>query len=1256
MNEVKQQHPDRNRRFFSALLTLARQFQRGLKTLADFRLVWQPWQPNTLSCGLSGIVAFKRAAAPGAAFDTITELQKLIQGISEQDYQRCQSTSQTLDDHYLCGQAAIDDVLKNVRRLKQADAFYQIYTDAHLQHELTRAAGILQQVLARESGLLEAQEGRLETDQAAIMLARLEQIKDIIWCITVELQNNIGKIKALQADAVNMPRAAALTRFKELNAVLNSLERLEVRGRDSAGISLLVTLSDAQYQLFTQKLALHGLTDDFQQRGRPAILLNRTIRVTTLTAQNAALRHTLAFTYKVAAEVGALGDNTRFIRQQIQGDAILQQLISQPVWHDHSIAAHTRWASVGAVTEINCHPLDNHSVSSQNHAGLLQVCLNGDIDNYLELKSRLAQQGQNIPAPITTDTQIIPLQIQYYLQQQHDIVTAFRLALNDFTGSHAIALQTSLAPGKLLLGQRGSGQSLYVGIAPDFYMAASEVYGVIEETSAYLKLESAVSHTEDVQAGGGQIFIISPHESGGIEGIQAMDYSGKLLELSNTSIKISPITSRDIDRQDFPHYFLKEISEAPRSVAQTLQNRWRLSPDSQEPLIALDHSVVPEILQQRLRAGEIRRIFFVGQGTAGVAASACAEITGAYLEDTPVQINALKASELSGYKLPANDLTQTMQDTLVVAISQSGTTTDTNRAVDLVRQQGAATLAIVNRRDSDLTFRVDGVLYTSSGRDIEMSVASTKAFYSQIVAGAILGLHLAQVMQCRSPEFIAFETRNLLALPDQMRQVLTLQDVIAASARRLALTRTYWAAVGSGPNKTAADEIRIKLSELCYKTISSDYVEDKKHIDLSSEPLIIVCAAGSRGRVIGDIIKDTAIFQAHKALPVVIADAGELRFEPYAADVFYVPVAPPHLAPILNTLVGHLWGYNAALAINASSRGLFGFREELQQLVQNHLQNGLDIYEIILEKSFREKIAAFYTEFRQQSGELRLPADVDHTAVSDLLLLLKYLSGRLPVADFEMDFGQKGTALNMLDTLLESLGRIIAVLARPVDAIKHQAKTVTVGTSRIATPQLPRMEGVLFDALRAHDIDPAQLTNINVLVLKHLQEIVATVRGTILYAVEGLNLLGEPGDDTTVKVMRKTGILAELTSRVETDARLKGTKRIIVQEGNVFIGKGRSDQRNILIVPILAASHTAPSHIQRLLLLNIMFKTGIPLETRIKALGGKYERIKNIVQENSLSWNDAWLETMETDMLFGVSAEKSAEYIVAQQRPVTAPQ
>jgi len=600
----------------------------------------------------------------------------------------------------------------------------------------------------------------------------------------------------------------------------------------------------------------------------------------------------------------------------------------------------------------------------------------------------------------------------------------------------------------------------------------------------------------------------------------------------------------------------------------------------------------------------------------------------------------MKASELSGFHLGAGAGGDTMADALVVAISQSGTTTDTNRAVDMARARGAMCLAIVNRRDSDLTFKVDGVVYTSSGRDIEMSVASTKAFYAQIVAGALLSLHIAAVRGRRDDAFVTHEIRRLRRLPDQMRSVLADRERIERSARRLAGTKIYWAAVGSGPNKASADEIRIKLSELCYKTISSDYVEDKKHIDLSSEPLIIVCAAGTRGAVLGDIIKDTAIFNAHKATAVVICDEGEHRFEPYAADVFHVPAVAEHRAPVVNTLAGHLWGYYAALTINEGSRVLYRFREAMRRIIDDFTARGMDVYEIILEKDFREKAAEFYREFR---GRRTGPAPtLSTTLASDLALLLKYLSGRLPMTDFEIDFGVKGTARNMIDTLFERLGEAINLMARPVDAIKHQAKTVTVGTSRIAE----KTEGLLFEALAAHGLGVSQLTNRNILVLRNLQRVVARIEGAILYRIRDLNLLGEPTEATRIEVVRKEGVLKPIPSRVETDPRLQGTKRIIVREGNVYIGKGRKDDRSILVIPVLGTSPEAPNTIEHLLLCNIAFRPEVDLADRIKALGGKFERIKSLVQENSIAWRDEYLDRVPVDELFGRSAEKIAEALV----------
>jgi glucosamine--fructose-6-phosphate aminotransferase (isomerizing) len=209
-----------------------------------------------------------------------------------------------------------------------------------------------------------------------------------------------------------------------------------------------------------------------------------------------------------------------------------------------------------------------------------------------------------------------------------------------------------------------------------------------------------------------------------------------------------------------------------------------------------------------------------------------------------------------------------------------------------------------------------------------------------------------------------------------------------------------------------------------------------------------------------------------------------------------------------------------------------------------------------------------------------------------------------------------------------------------VDAIKHQAKTVTVGTSRITE----ELKGLLFETLQSHGFNKNQLTNSNVLVLKHLQGVVAEIQGTTLYRIEGLNFLGEPVEDSTIHLVKKEGSSAHLVSRVERDNRLRGTKRIITRNGNVFIGKGRGDNRSILAVPILSTG----TKIDHLVLFHVGFKAQVDLEKKISALGGKYQHIQSIVEETSRPWKATYLDLVDIEDLFGLSAEKIAETIVSR--------
>ena len=150
----------------------------------------------------------------------------------------------------------------------------------------------------------------------------------------------------------------------------------------------------------------------------------------------------------------------------------------------------------------------------------------------------------------------------------------------------------------------------------------------------------------------------------------------------------------------------------------------------------------PELVDQ-LRRGAINRVIVIGQGTAAIAGQSLAMTLTDLTDGLPLRIEATPATELSGFGMRSD-----MSDTLIIAISQSGSTTDTNRTVDVALSRGARVIGIVNRRHSDLTERTDGVLYTSDGRDVEMSVASTKAFYAQVAAGMLLACSTRRRARC----------------------------------------------------------------------------------------------------------------------------------------------------------------------------------------------------------------------------------------------------------------------------------------------------------------------------------------------------------------------------------------------------------------------------------------------------------------------------------------------------------------------------
>jgi glutamine---fructose-6-phosphate transaminase (isomerizing) len=1196
-------------------------------------IIFFPLLPGQFNCGFAGLMTcrLQKKSADTKSDLTVIALWKKVKTSGLQKI-----AGKSFAAAYLNGVETVQALDTAVLELKSEDAQEFLFSHADRAADLSGVTGEMKQFLIDEEKWLEDQAAAVNSVDLEIINSRILLLKDVCWMLEKDILANLQKVLTLTgAEKHNAVKPGAFRKYRKLNLLLNALDRLEVRGRDSAGIQLIFQLkNEKEMQGVVRRIGESGLAEEYQLRTQKSDLVNSSIFVS-----NRPDGIGVTFTYKTFSIVGELGRNVADLRNSIQNDRILQYFSASDAACETALT-HTRWASVGSITEENCHPVNNYTTISSppayplypGAAAQINAVLNGDIDNYPVLRQALEADGELIAPSVTTDTKIIPLQIEKYLKAGKNLPEAFRLAVNDFEGSHAIAMTCDLAPGKMFLALKGSGQSIYVGMNADQYMFSSELYGLVEVMPRFVKMNGE----SESGSAAGQIFILDQNSGGGLTGLSACFYDGTTFELTASRLQTAEITTRDIDRSDHPHYFLKEISESALSIKRTLRGKYRITGTNQsapQVVFNLGEDMVPDAVRRGLAGGTIKNIVVIGHGTAAVAGQAVADALSHYLKGRHLNILARVASELSGFGLNADG-----PDTLVIPITQSGTTTDTNRAVAMARARGAHIISIVNRRQSDITAVSHGVFYTSDGRDIEMSVASTKAFYAQIVAGQVLALFFAQLLRARTDDDIVRQLRRLESVPRLMDQLFARREDIAASVRE-ASSKRYWAVVGSGPNKAAADEIRIKLSELCYKTISSDIVENKKHIDLSSEPLIIVCAAGNPDAVVEDIVKDVAIFKAHKASVIVFADEGDSRFSRIADAVIAIPVAPAPLPVILNTMAGHLWGYYAARAIDEEAQLFREFRGRLAVELAQRTQKKLSVFDVIADVSFRRIINKFYLLFNtcRRNGAFGV---LGGKTIADLPLLLKYAAGKLPLQDIRQEFKGEEDLISPFDLLDAALGTAIDELTRPIDAIRHQAKTVTVGTSR----KEQKLSGVVFGLLETLDFSVKNLTYRNIMTINRIQPAIAAVQGYTVYDISGLDEQGNPTDNSVIAIRTKGGVAANMKSRADRPATLMGTKKMIVSSGHAYIGRGKSDGVSLVIIPLLGENNV----VGNLLLIHILYNETLPLEEKIKVLGYRYQDIRNLVNEYNLPWHDECLESISLELLFSEQVEMIAERIKSQ--------
>ncbi len=1011
-------------------------------------------------------------------------------------------------------------------------------------------------------------------------------LADAEWAIRRDRLRTAAEVDALAPAGAG---DAGLDVLIAVQQAFSSLDRLEIRGRDSAGLFLL--------------LSGHGLDPD-----DPAIRAGLDGRAgDPLFSHRAVIRGggRIGLVYKCAEEVGELGDNVRFLREAVAADPLLAAALESPEV-EAAVLGHTRWASVGRINEANAHPLNETEAGNGGADGQASprviAAINGDIDNHGDLA---VLEKLELDPGITTDAKVMPVLMSRRLAGGDTPFDAFRDTVAAFEGSVAVGALAWDDPSRLYLATQGSGQGLYVGLADHAFVVASEPYGLVEETPTWLRLDGE-AEPDRAGAGWGQIVVLDAARAGELEGIERFSAGGTPLPVSPDEFDRAEITTRDIDRGEYPHFLLKEISEAPRSVRNTL--RGKLREDATGRLrVSLGERTLPEAVARGLRDGTAGRIVVTGQGTAAVAGQGIAAAIEGRLRERGLsrpRVDAMPATELSGFHLVAD-----MHDTVVVAVSQSGTTTDTLRTVNLAQRRGARAVAIVNRRNSDLAERADGVLYTSDGRDVEMSVASTKAFYSQIAAGMLLAVAIADQVAGGPDERPAADRllRELGRLPDAMERTLALRPAIAEAAREYAPRLRDWSVVGNGLDRIAAEEIRIKLSELCYKAIACDTTEDKKHIDLSSEPLILVCAAGVQGSTAADTRKEIDVYRAHRATPIVIASEGAAF--PSSAATIEVPEVAPELSFVLATVVGHLFGYHAALAIDDLARPLRAIRAAV------------------------DDVAA--AGAARPAARLRERAGDEMDAVRGTLAAGRYDGNlhvgravRLAVALDRLGGAGEGGEVDALAELRDALGPAIDDLTRHIDTIKHQAKTVTVGISR-HDQTLGRMS--LAAALVEAGAPEEAISPEDRRTMSALDPFVDQVLGYVRYRLWRGGDGPAPGDAATIRVLRAGGLCRDLQSRTVREPLLQGTKYAVAVEGRLMAARGRTDGRVFIGVPEWSAGA-----VSALNLIHVRFRERAPAPELRRLLSDyreRYDGLRDQVLRNAPDFDDGLLAELPVEDL-----------------------
>jgi glucosamine--fructose-6-phosphate aminotransferase (isomerizing) len=518
---------------------------------------------------------------------------------------------------------------------------------------------------------------------------------------------------------------------------------------------------------------------------------------------------------------------------------------------------HTRWATHGRPNETNAHP-------HVSYGGLVAVVHNGIIENFSELKEELQERGRAFASE--TDTEVIAHLVEEYVERGESLRGAVAAALERLEGAFAIAVISAREPGTIVAARKQS--PLVVGIGEGENYLASAIPALLGRTRRFLVVEN----DEIVTVTAGSVELTTLGGERVDRELFEVDWDAAAVELGG-----------------YEDYMLKEIHEQPAAVQNTLVGR--LDSDGRVDLSAAD-----------LDFAGVERVVVVACGTAyhaGLLGRQAIE----RLARVPVEVHV--ASEYR-YSQPIGD-----ERTLVVAVSQSGETTDTLAAVETAREFGARVLAITNTQGSLLTREADGVLLTGAGPEI--AVASTKAFTTQIAVMYLLALELARLRGALPEDELLVLGRELRRMPERIQETLDLLEERVQEAAGLYEGARCSLFLGRGISYPVALEGALKLKEISYIPCEGYPAGEMKHgpIALIDEECPVVAVLG-QGILREKTLSNVEETVARGARIIAVAERGDRAAERLAEVTLPIPEVPELLSPLVTSLPLQMLAYRVA--------------------------------------------------------------------------------------------------------------------------------------------------------------------------------------------------------------------------------------------------------------------------------------------------------------------------------------------------------